>query len=121
MTLDEARAALLRLRPRLDALLALRADLAELGADLEAGRPGTRGGLADLKAMQARVYNELERMAETGALVKGYAPLLLDFPGQLAEIPVLWCWLEGEPGLNWYHRADAGFAGRRPVPAEVAA
>jgi hypothetical protein len=28
---------------------------------------------------------------------------------------VLWCWLEGEPDIAWYHRADCGFPGRRPV------
>jgi hypothetical protein len=30
-------------------------------------------------------------------------------------VPVLLCWLEGDPELVWFHRADLGFAGRRPL------
>jgi len=47
--------------------------------------------------------------------VKGFAPLLLDFPGEHDGEPVLWCWVEGEADIRWYHRADCGFAGRRPI------
>jgi hypothetical protein len=57
----------------------------------------------------------LERFAATGAAVKGFAPLLLDYPGERDGTAVLWCWIEGEPDIMWYHRADCGFAGRRPV------
>ena len=32
-----------------------------------------------------------------------------------ARVPVLWCWLEGEAEIGWYHRLDCGFPGRRPV------
>jgi hypothetical protein len=28
-------------------------------------------------------------------------------------VPVLLCWLEGEPELSWYHRLDLGFLARR--------
>jgi hypothetical protein len=31
-------------------------------------------------------------------------------------VSVLYCWLEGEPELGWYHRTDLGFAGRRRLP-----
>jgi hypothetical protein len=45
------------------------------------------------------------------------APLLVDFPGALDDgTPVLLCWLEGEPALDWYHRLDLGYAGRRRLP-----
>jgi hypothetical protein len=50
---------------------------------------------------------------QTGAELKGWAPVLVDFPADLDGVPVLLCWLEGDPGLEWYHRADLGFAGRR--------
>src|SRR5947208_2033702 len=60
---------------------------------------------------------DLEYLVSQGAEVKGYAPLLLDFPGQIDRVPVYWCWLEGDPDIGWYHRLDAGFAGRRRVPA----
>ncbi|WP_374535784.1 DUF2203 family protein [Micromonospora aurantiaca (nom. illeg.)] len=28
---------------------------------------------------------------------------------------MLWCWLEGDTDIRWYHRVECGFAGRRPV------
>jgi hypothetical protein len=114
-TLDEARARLADLRPRIDDLLGLRADLAELRADIAAGRPSPHGVLADAKAWEARLFADLEGFAAAGAQVKGFAPLLLDFPGERAGVSVLWCWLEGDPDIRWYHRTDCGFAGRRPV------
>lgn len=116
-TLAEARQQLALLRPRLDDFVTLRADLAELRADLDRGGPSRLGGLADLKGLEARLYTELEHLTSSGAQVKGWAPLLLDFPGVLDGEPVLWCWLEGDPEIMWYHRLDCGFAGRRPVPA----
>jgi hypothetical protein len=114
--LDDARTTLSALRPRLDDLIVVRADLAELRADLSRGGTSRRGGLAEVKGLEARLYADLEHLAEEGAQVKGFAPLLLDFPGEMDDEPVLWCWLEGDPEITWYHRLDSGFAGRRPIP-----
>jgi hypothetical protein len=114
--LEDARRTLVALRPRLDALIVIRADLAELQADLTWSGRSRLGGLPEAKALEARVFAELESFGEHGVQIKGWAPLLLDFPGELADQSVLWCWLEGDPDIDWYHRLDAGFAGRRPVP-----
>jgi hypothetical protein len=115
MRLDEARALIARLRPRIDQFLSDRADLAELKADLAEGRTSPLGGIAEAKGLEARLYAELEGFAAAGAQVKGFAPLLLDLPGERDGVPVLWCWLEGDESIDWYHRLDAGFAGRRRV------
>ena len=114
-SLEQAREALVKLRPHIDEMLTLRANLAELRADLSAGRDSPYGKLADAKAWEAALFAELERFAETGAAVKGFAPLLLDYPGEHHGQTVLWCWAEGEPDIEWYHRADCGFAGRRRI------
>lgn len=114
-TLAQARDLLAELRPRLAEIVAWRADLAELRADLAAGGPAPGGGRAEAKSLEARLYGALEELAGRGVEVKGYAPLLLDFPGERAGRAVLWCWLEGDADVTWYHRADCGFAGRRPV------
>jgi len=114
-TLEEAREQLLKLRPRIDALIVRRADLAELRADLDAGQASPHGRLAEAKAWEAELYAGLEALADTGAHVKGFAPLLLDWPGERDGVPVLWCWLEGDEDIHWYHRTDSGFAGRRPL------
>jgi hypothetical protein len=115
MRLDEARAVVARLRPRIDEFLMARADLAELKADLAEGRFSPHGGLPEAKGLEARLYAELESFAAAGAQVKGFAPLLLDLPGERDGEPVLWCWLEGDVDIDWYHRLDAGFAGRRRI------
>jgi hypothetical protein len=115
VTLAHARASLIGLRPRLAAMVALRADLAELRADLERGRSSPLGRIAEAKALEARMFAELEEITDCGVQVKGWAPLLLDWPGVRHGLPVLWCWLEGEMDIAWYHRLECGFAGRRPV------
>jgi hypothetical protein len=115
ITLDDARQRLARLRPRIEEFVQRRADLAELRVDLAAGGDSPLGGVAERKGQEAHLHAELEVLAAQGAQVKGIAPLLLDWPGERDGVPVLWCWLEGEPDIGWYHRADLGFAGRRPL------
>lgn len=115
VTLDEARAGLGVLRPRIEEFVAVRADLAELRADLAEDGRSPLGGLAEIKAYEARLHATVESFAEHGVQVKGIAPLLLDWPGERDGVPVLWCWLEGDADIAWYHRADCGFLGRRPV------
>ena len=115
-TVEEARRVLAQLRPTLGALVAVRADAAELAAAVNAGRPCPLGGLPELKAAQARLDDLMTTVQQTGTELKGFAPLLLDFPAELDGVPVLLCWLEGDDDLAWYHRSDLGFAGRRPLP-----
>ncbi|NHC15564.1 DUF2203 domain-containing protein [Motilibacter deserti] len=115
-TPEEAATELEALLPTLDEIVALRADAAELAASLQkGGRSTALGGLPELKAAQARLDELLTRVQETGAELKGLAPLLVDFPADLDGVPVLLCWLEGDRSLRWYHRSDLGFAGRRPL------
>ncbi|OLZ55873.1 DUF2203 family protein [Amycolatopsis keratiniphila] len=119
-TVPEARAELARLRPVLDELVRLRADAAELAASLRpGGRETTLGGMPEWKAAQARLDDLMTTVQRTGAELKGFAPLLIDFPAELDGVDVLLCWLEGDPELSWYHRADLGFAGRRRLPDKV--
>ncbi|MCP2259861.1 hypothetical protein LX15_003570 [Streptoalloteichus tenebrarius] len=116
-TVSEARQELARLRPVLEEIVALRADAAELAAAVGGfGQPTPLGGLPELKAAQARLDELMSAVQATGAELKGFAPLLVDFPSELDGVPVLLCWLEGDDDLAWYHRADLGFAGRRRLP-----
>ena len=43
---------------------------------------------------------------------------LVDFPGMVQGREVLLCWKSDEDKIGHYHDADAGFAGRKPIPAE---
>ncbi|WP_433716909.1 DUF2203 domain-containing protein [Actinoplanes sp. CA-051413] len=113
----QARIELARLRPVLDELVVVRADMVELSAALAVGgTPTALGGLPEQKAAEARLNELMTEVQETGAELKGVAPLLVDFPADLDGVPVLLCWLEGETELGWYHRLDLGFAGRRRLP-----
>ena len=116
-TVAQARRELARLRPLLDDLVTVRADLVELSAALNAGgTPTALGGLPERKAAEARLNELMTEVQQTGAELKGVAPLLVDFPADLDGVPVLLCWLEGEAELAWYHRSDLGIAGRRRLP-----
>lgn len=108
-TVDEARQVLGELRPVLAELVAVRADAAEAAA---AVRNGERR-LPEAKAHEARLDELMTTVQQAGVELKGWAPLLLDFPADLHGVPVLLCWLEGDADLDWYHRADLGFPGRR--------
>lgn len=121
-TVAEARSVLTGLLPALSELVVVRADAAELSAALSpGGRPSPLGGLPELKAAQARLDELMTSVQQTGAELKGFAPLLVDFPADLDGVPVLLCWLEGDDALSWYHRTDLGFAGRRPLPPHAGA
>jgi hypothetical protein len=116
-TLAEARTELAGLRPVLDELVVVRADVVELAAALTSGgTPTPLGGLPEWKAAEARLNELMNEVQQTGAELKGLAPLLLDYPADLDGVPVLLCWLEGDAELAWYHRRDLGFAGRRRLP-----
>lgn len=115
--MKEARAALADLRPVIDDLIAVRADAVELSAATQYGIASPLGGLPELKAAQARLDELMSSLARAELEIKGVAPLLLDFPAEFDGVPVLLCWLEGDRELEWYHRADLGFAGRRRLPS----
>jgi hypothetical protein len=115
----EARLELARLRPALDEIIVVRADMVELSAALTpGGEPTALGGLPERKAAEARLNELMTEIQETGAELKGMAPLLIDFPADLGGVPILLCWLEGDAELAWYHRADLGFGGRRRLPRD---
>jgi hypothetical protein len=114
-TLAQARHLVATLRPRVDELIRHRADLAELRVDLADHGASVLGGLAEVKALEARLHAIVDEFHTHEIQVKGIAPVLLDFPGERDGRQVLWCWLEGDSDVRWYHRVECGFAGRRPI------
>jgi hypothetical protein len=116
-TLSEARALIPEVRAKIDAIVAARANLAELSFALGSGRTSHLGGRAELKAYEARIDEAVGWFTIQGIEVKGVVPVLVDFPAFLREQSVRLCFLEGEQELGWYHRTELGFAGRRRLPA----
>lgn len=118
-TLADARALIPAVRSHVEQLTILRADLVEAQAALRAGVPSDIGGLPEVKALEARLQEAVDWFAERGIELKGIAPVIVDFAADLDGEPVLLCWLEGETALEWYHRADVGFLGRRRLPPDA--
>jgi hypothetical protein len=114
-SLADARAMMPELLARANELIEVRASLVEVQASLATGTRSPHGGLPEAKAFQARLSELLGWFPGQGLELKGFAPLLLDFPAELDGEPVLLCWLEGETELGWYHKLAYGFAGRRRI------
>jgi hypothetical protein len=114
-TRQQAEALMPAVRDRAAAIVALRADLADaqLALHRQADPPG---GLAHVKSVEAHLQEALDWFAGNGIDVKGFAPLIIDFPSEIDGEPVLLCWLEGEQTLDWFHPATVGFMGRRRLP-----
>ena len=126
-TLEEANAALERVRPlaeqmveRRRAMLAAQAREEELGARVA----GNGGGIdpGDPARAEAAVEEEAKAIAQLvdeihslGAQVKDIDTGLLDFPSLREGEEVLLCWRVGEPAVEWYHGVEDGYAGRRRI------
>lgn len=109
LTAEQAHALVPELVRLADAAVVARADLTT------ASRAATPGPLADLKGHEARLADLLDQLRGLGVQVKGWAPLLVDIEVAVDGRVVLFCWLEGDRELGWYHEVDHGFAGRRPL------
>jgi hypothetical protein len=59
--------------------------------------------------------SSLDRILETGCVIKDLDVGLLDFPSIIDNEEVYLCWKLGEDRIRFYHRQDEGFAGRKPI------
>ncbi|HET8606978.1 MAG TPA: DUF2203 domain-containing protein [Gaiellaceae bacterium] len=126
-TLAEATAALVELRPVAERMVELHASLAEAAARRAVVRTriaGNGGGLgateiaeldAEIQQLGAAVAACVDRIAEDGVQVKDAGSGLLDFPALREGREILLCWRVGEDEIAFWHGADEGFAGRKPV------
>jgi hypothetical protein len=119
-TVAEARALLPELIELTHEFVTLRADTTELADAIRQGEPSPLGGQPEYKAGEARVHEIIEWIVGRGLEPKSLAPLLVDFHAEIDGELILLCWLEGERELDWYHRPEFGFSGRRRIPASWA-
>lgn len=61
------------------------------------------------------LLHALAVLEHAGVQVKDLRGGLLDFPARRGGRAVLLCWKLGEPGIAFWHDAESGFAGRRPL------
>ena len=127
-TLTEAERARRELEPFLLEAMDCRKKLAGLETDLSAvsARIMMMGGvivpyekLATLRLehqqLAETMKSALNRIMETGCLIKDLEIGLLDFPSRINNEEVYLCWRLGEDRIRFYHRQDEGFAGRKPL------
>jgi hypothetical protein len=127
-TLTEAERARRELEPFLLEAMDCRKKLAGLETDLSAvsARIMMMGGvivpyekLATLRVehqqLAESLKSALDRILETGCLIKDLEVGLLDFPSRINDEAVYLCWRLGEDRIRFYHRQDEGFAGRKPL------
>jgi hypothetical protein len=121
-TIDEANALIPRLEMLMErtqrAALHLRSELqgddeesprrALTTADVIRSRP-------DLAASARALESAVEEIESLGCQFKGIDLGLVDFPARIDGQTVLLCWQYGEKQIAFWHRAEEGFAGRRPL------
>jgi hypothetical protein len=127
-TVDEANAALEELRPIVARMVEHRQNLTaaqrrqrELVTRI-AGNGGDmmpsdlREAVETIEREAAAIADCADRIDQAGAQVKSLEEGLLDFPALRGDEEVLLCWKLGEDEIRFWHGADEGFVGRRPLP-----
>jgi hypothetical protein len=62
-----------------------------------------------------RVRKAIERIQETGCVIKDLDVGLVDFPTLFRGEEVYLCWKMDEPAIGFWHSIQHGFAGRKPI------
>jgi hypothetical protein len=90
-------------------------ELAAAGAVADA--PNERAVELQRRAQRlaAEIDGFLAELTALGVEFKGFEHGLVDFPSEIDGRSVLLCWRLGEPSVQFWHDADAGFAGRRSL------
>ncbi len=66
--------------------------------------------------LKGKVFEEeLKKLNELGAQLKGLEEGLVDFLAQRQGELICLCWKEGEDRIRHWHDLESGFTGRRPV------
>ena len=126
-TVDEANAAVAELRPVVAEMVEHARGLAaarHAQAQLVTRIAGNGGDMqpSDLQELAEKIQAEAdaiaacaERIDAAGAQIKSLEEGLLDFPSIRDGEEILLCWKLGEDEIRYWHGADEGFAGRKPL------
>jgi hypothetical protein len=130
-TVEEANALVKVLRPELDRLAALQAEVDRLELRCEvlsltvsAGGSESSPEARELRETQAlragragEIARGVEAIHDRGCLLKDLDAGLVDFYALRGDRLVFLCWRRGEPEVAHWHPLEAGFAGREPLDA----
>jgi hypothetical protein len=126
-TIQEANEALETVRPLAEEMVRRRTALRELEqehetlAEVAAGNGhgfdprSAEARMEQVRREQAALAECVSRIQAAGVQVKDLDTGLLDFPSERDGVVVLLCWRVGEREIGWWHTAEEGFAGRKPL------
>jgi hypothetical protein len=119
-TLGEARRALPLVKRIAADIQATQAERLRIHERLSAGMAEMpRGAQESLQREFEAASDHLEalvaELAQVGVELKDPARGLLDFPAVYEGREILLCWKGDEETIGYWHEAEAGFAGRKPV------
>ena len=73
------------------------------------------------ESIALRLKEVLEKIQESGCVVKDLDIGLIDFPTQFRGEEVYLCWKLGESGIQFWHGVHEGFRGRKPIDQDFLA
>lgn len=120
-TIDEANALLPAIRPRLEMIRRLYAQIEGFrdASRAASGASESGGGMAGGADYVNTLYSVGKLTTELNDLnveLKDHTRGLIDFPSVRGDRVVLLCWQLGEgDAIEWWHETDGGFTGRQPV------
>lgn len=117
-TIEEANNLVEQIKPLVARMIELKRILDLKGYDIYQHRyfTGSPNGEKSYPPEAEELIGLIEKIEDTGALVKGIEQGLIDFPhirrnGQ----EVYLCWMYGEELINYWHMISEGFMGRKPI------
>ncbi len=119
-TVEEANAALSRLRPLIQQIWETRAAILAARPDLEpvlykAINNGGSRLAGEMVVEFQRLQQAVHEIEEMGCLLKDLERGLIDFPSWRDGREVYLCWHYGEEQVAFWHELHAGFVGRQPL------
>jgi len=96
-----------------------REKILEMDLVSSSARPGEQEKSQRLEREVQLLAREIDgyqrELAELGIQLKDRRMGLVDFPSDMMGRPVLLCWRLGEAEVQFWHDAEAGYAGRQPL------
>ncbi len=116
-TVEQADAMLPELRERLELIREARQVMFHAAERIRGKVAADGGGQAgtDYWVASRTLKEEIELLAARGVVLRDPETGLVDFPGTREGRPVFLCWRLGEDRVGFWHEADAGFLGRKPL------
>ncbi len=125
-TVDEANRTLPLVRRIVEDIVASHRELLDRMLEIRETRPVHAPGpdrrrqleieVADLTK---RINGYIAELEKIGAQFKGFEEGLVDFYAEIEDQPVFLCWKLGEEQIEYWHELEAGYAGRRRLPAHL--